>query len=170
MCLSTLPPIRPSPRLTDPARTGDPGAWAALLVWLVCQPSAATAQELKPLGAWFGGYERLTFDDEVAWGSGAYAVSYYADSEFYTPFRVADLERYSAVFFGRLGSRALSVEEQTALQKWVAAGGVLTLSGEEGQRLFGNQPPAWLGVQRWASVKPVRCAVQQPDHPLAKGL
>src|SRR5262249_13844937 len=96
-------------------------------------------------------------------------VSYYADSEFYTPFRVADLERYSAVFFGRLGSRALSVEEQTALQKWVAAGGVLTLSGEEGQRPFGNQPPAWLGVQRWASGKPARCAVPQPDPPRAKG-
>jgi hypothetical protein len=143
---------------------------AALLVTLPCLTRTATGQELKPLGAWFGGYERLTFDDEIAWGDGAYVVSHYSDAEFYTPFRVADLDRYSAVFIGRGGGKALTKDEQSALQKWVAKGGSLILSGEEGQRLFGNEPPAWLGIERWLAGKPVKCAIQQPEHPLAKGL
>ncbi len=144
--------------------------WACVVAGLVFLTPAATAQERKPLGAWFGGYERLTFDDEIAWGNGAYIVSHYADAEFYTPFRVADLDRYSAVFLGRGGGRMLTKDEQSALQKWVAQGGSLLLSGEEGQRLFGNEPPAWLGIQRWNSSKPVKCAIQKPAHPLAKGL
>ena len=130
----------------------------------------APAQELKPLGAWFSGYERLTFDDEIAWGHAAYAVSHYADAEFYTPFRTVDLPQYSAVFFGQRGGRALAKDEQSTLQKWVEAGGHLVLSGEEGQRLFGNEPPAWLGIVRWQSGKPIKCAIQQADHELAKGL
>lgn len=130
----------------------------------------AHADEPKPLGAWFSGYEKLTFDDEIAWGAGAYAVSHYNSAEFYTPFRTADLGHYSAVFFGRFGGRALDKLEQSALERWVAGGGHLILSGEEGQRLFGNEPPAWLGIERWASVKPLQCTVQRPDHPLARNL
>src|SRR5262245_33114583 len=141
-----------------------------VLVVLACLVLPAAAGEPKPLGAWFGGYERLTFDDEVAWPGGAYVVSHYADEEFYTPFRVADLGRYSAVLLGRLGGKALTKDEQEALRKWVADGGVLLLSGEEGQRLFGNTPPEWLGIASWAFNKPVKCAVQKVDHPVARGL
>src|SRR5262249_31241287 len=50
------------------------------------------------------------------------------------------------------------------------AGGHLILSGEEGVRLFGNQPPAWTGIAGWAFGKEVRATVQQPGHLLAKGL
>src|SRR5438552_18170517 len=101
---------------------------AVLAAWLTCM-AAAPAQEPKPLGAWFGGYERLTFDDEIAWDNGAYVVTHYADAEFYTPFRVADLNRYSAVFLGRFGGKTLTKDEQAALQRWVATGGSLLLSG-----------------------------------------
>src|SRR5262249_27359807 len=120
--------------------------------------------------AWFGGYERLTFDDEIAWGDGAYVVSHYSDAEFYTPFRVADLGRYSSVFIGRGGGRTLTKDDQLTLQKWVAQGGKLLLSSEEGQRLFGNEPPAWLGIDRWITGKSVQCNIQQAEHPLAKNL
>ena len=74
------------------------------------------------------------------------------------------IDRYSAVFAGRGGGRMLTKDEQSALQKWVAQGGSLLLSGEEGQRLFGNEPPAWLSIQRWNSSKPVKCAIQKPER------
>ncbi|HJT76144.1 MAG TPA: hypothetical protein VJ739_02990, partial [Gemmataceae bacterium] len=90
---------------------------------ILCAAGPARTDELKPLGAWFGGYERLTFDDEIAWPGGAYVVSHYADAEFYTPFRTADLGRYSAVLLGNGGGRRLDQEDQAALERWVAAGG-----------------------------------------------
>ena len=76
-----------APRRNRPAPYATLGALTLLFVlW----PSPTRADEPKPLGAWFAGYERLTFDDEIAWGSGRYLTSHYA-SEFYTPFRVEDL-------------------------------------------------------------------------------
>lgn len=155
--------------LAPPAKLKTPLS-LGVLAFLACLAPTATAQDPRPLGAWFGGYERLTFDDEVAWPGGAYVVSHYADAEFYTPFRVADLGRYSAVLLGRSGGKALPKDEQETLRKWVADGGALLLSGEEGQRLFGNTPPDWLGIASWAFNKPLKCAVQQADHPLARGL
>jgi hypothetical protein len=38
-----------------------------LAAWLGCVLAPIQAQNTKPLGAWFGGYEKLTFDDELAW-------------------------------------------------------------------------------------------------------
>src|SRR5262249_20814897 len=138
--------------------------------WLLTSAlSPVRAAEHKPLAAWFVGYERLTFDDEIAWGSGRYVVSHY-NNEFHTPFRTADLGKFSAVYFGRFAGKLLTLADQQALESWVAAGGILLFSGEEGQRLFGTEPPAWLGIQRWSIDKPIEFAVQRADHELAKSL
>src|SRR5437660_5900399 len=91
-------------------------------LWLVLCAGPAVAQIPRPLGAWFAGYEKLTFDDEIAWDSGAYLVSHYASS-FYTPFRVEDLGNYSAVLIGSHAGRALEPREQATLEHWVARRG-----------------------------------------------
>src|SRR5205807_9173532 len=114
-------------------------------LWLVLCACPVLAQASRPLGAWFAGYEKLTFDDEIAWDSGACLVSHYASS-FYTPFRVEDLGNYSAVLIGSHARRALEPLEQATLERWVARGGHLLIAGTEGQRLFGAKPPAWLGI------------------------
>jgi len=49
------------------------GSLRCLLVlgpWLAVAAPAGS-EELNPLGAWFGGYERLSFDDELAWPGAA---------------------------------------------------------------------------------------------------
>jgi hypothetical protein len=59
------------------------------------------------------------------------------------------------------------------LHDWGAEGHVLMLSGEEGQRLFGNSPPAWTGRESWAvrrlDLRIHRARVFLSGRPLVKG-
>ena len=101
---------------------------------------AVRAQDAKPLGAWFGDYQKLIFDDEFVWGSDAYVVTHYANSN-YPPFSVKDLEKYSGVLIGPAAGRALSPAERASLQRWVRQGGRLIVSLSEVQKIFGDAPP-----------------------------
>lgn len=141
----------------------------ALAALALCGAGWARGAGPRPLGAWFAGYDRLTFDGEISWVGDHYLVSWYG-SQFHNPFRTADLPRYSAVFFGS-ASNALVAHEQKALGEWVAAGGNLLVSGEAGPRLFGDRPPGWLGLTGWrSSDRAEAAAIEKPAHALARGL
>lgn len=125
----------------------------------------------KPLGAWFGEYELLTFNDKIVWPLDLYADTHYAIPVYYQSVPGL-LDRHSALLVGNNGSSALTKAEIAGLQAWVAGGGVLVLTGAEGPKLFGAQVPSWVGAQSWWSVKIENGSVQllKPGHPLAKDL
>ena len=50
---------------------------------LVLHAVAVPAANLQPLGAWFGGYQILAFNDEIAWPLDLYADAHYASPKYY---------------------------------------------------------------------------------------
>ncbi len=145
-----------------------------LTAWVVCAACAAPgwSQEMrKPLAAWFGGYETITFNDEIVWPLRLVADVNYGSKPIY-PVEPGALNRASAILVGEGSAAAFPKEEVDGLKEWVQNGGILILSGTEGQSLFGNTPPGWIGAKKWwtGSIDPKSAQLLKPEHPLAKGV
>jgi hypothetical protein len=125
----------------------------------------------KPLGAWFGDYGNLTFNDEVVWPMDLYAAVRMSGKE-YSPQDPHFFQRYSVIMVGLKGSEVFSRCGYTAgLEKWVHQGGILILTGSEGVKLFGQNMPGWVGGKSWSrGEKQPALKLLKPDHPLAQGL
>ena len=134
-------------------------------------PWVAAQDVRKPMGAWFDGYEILTFEAELAWALDLNADAHYAGPVYWQPDQNL-FQRYSVIMLGRGGSRALTSEQVAGLGAWVADGGVLVLAAAEGPRLFGKEIPPWFGAKAWwgGDIKAGSAGIQQPAHPLAAGL
>lgn len=144
-----------------------PWACVVALLAFVGNNQCPAADMVKPMGAWFSCYERFVLDDEFIWTTGAYIETHYY---------LIDLKRlpeYSAVLIGNGSGKKLSPEDDAVLERWVAEGGALILTGAEQSRFWGNNLPEWVAgkdAAYWWSDTSAECAIQQPDHPLVRGL
>ncbi len=128
---------------------------------------AAPTDTPKPMGAWFGLYQKLTFDDEIVWPTGAWIETHYYK---FNPQRIS---QYGSILIGPGAGTRLTPEATAALQEWVANGGTLILSGGEPQQLWGPKLPAWVageGATNWWRKEPLQVSLQQASHPLTQGL
>ena len=57
--------------------------WFLVLTALLAGDRSWAEEARRPLIAWFGGYQKLTFDDEIAWPLDLNAESHYAGPVYY---------------------------------------------------------------------------------------
>lgn len=128
---------------------------------------AAETVPLKPMGAWFALYQKLTIDDEIVWPTGAFIETHYYK------FDLDRASKYSAILIGPGSGAKLSEGDTATLGKWVEDGGTLILSGAEPQRMWGASLPAWVageGATYWWRKAPAEVGIRQAAHPLVQGL
>jgi len=146
---------------------------SCLAIGLVAGVVAVEARDKslrKPLTAYFEGYAKLIIDDEFIGPTGAYIDTHYSGDGLAN---LSRLDNFSALLIGNRAGRLLTAEENAALEKWVAGGGTLIFSADEPRRLWDNKLPEWVGgngaCSHWSST-PFVAKIQQPDHPLLRGL
>ena len=144
---------------------------AISVVWVLClilataaAPAPAAPAEPRPMGAWFYQYQVITLSNEVVWPLDLYADVRYSFVDF------AKLDRYSAVLVGNGSAKPMTAEQAGKLERWVAGGGLLVITGDEGRSLFAKADPFGPTSPDWTTAPCPQPQIVAARHPLMKGV